>query len=278
MNIPKVAAIHDLSSYGRCSLSVIAPVLSSMGVQCLALPTAVLSTHTGGFTGMAICDLSDFLRQTLEHWKQTGVTCDCVYSGFLAGDNQIDIVKEYIKYYKDAMIVVDPVLGDNGHLYQTCTNELLLRMKELITHADIITPNITELCLLLDKPYSQRLSLDCAFEYLEQLSQKSGVKKIVLTGVILQEEMLSNIAYDSITKEFFVTGSKQISENYPGTGDIFTSVVVAQLVNGKTLDKAVRKAADFTSKCIEKTFEKGIEPRQGVLLESILSKETYNEQ
>jgi len=277
--LKKVAAIHDLSSYGRCSLSVISPILSVMGIQCLSLPTAVLSTHTGGFSGMAITDLTDFLYDTLKHWKTVGVSCDCVYTGFLASDKQINLVKEYIYAYENSFCVVDPVLGDNGVGYQTCTPALISKMKELIAKADLITPNLTELCMLSDTPYIQNLSVEKAKEYLIKLTG-FGPKRAIVTGILIDGKSLANIAYDKISAQFYQSVSKQIPVHYPGTGDIYTSVLTANLLrdceNAKNdipfekFCKAINSATSFTHKCIELTYSQNTEPRQGVLLEGCL--------
>ena len=145
----KIAAIHDLSGYGRCSLSVIIPVISAMGIQVCPVPTAVLSTHTGGFTDMALEDLTEHISDCYEHYKRLGLQFDAIYSGFMTSPKQVDSCLKFLDGNPDALKVVDPVLGDNGKPYSTCTPELMRRMKELVEEADVITPNLTETCMLL---------------------------------------------------------------------------------------------------------------------------------
>ncbi len=152
--IPRVAAIHDLSGFGRCSLSVIMPIMSAMQVQVCPVPTAVLSTHTGGLGEVEFRDLTDFIIPCLEHYKKLELDFEAVYSGFLGSAAQIDHCMSFFKSYPEALIVVDPVMGDNGKTYRTYTSEMCKRMKELVSDADIITPTPTEACLLLDKDYS----------------------------------------------------------------------------------------------------------------------------
>ena len=153
--IKKVAAIHDLSGFGRSSLTNIIPILSTMGIQVCPLPTAILSTHTGGFTDFSFIDLTDNMEKMMDHWSKLDLEFDCIYSGFLGSHKQIDIVSRFIDRFghKNNLVVIDPVLGDSGELYSTMGCEMVEEMKKLITKADIITPNFTEVCLLLDKEY-----------------------------------------------------------------------------------------------------------------------------
>ena len=154
MNRPlRVAAIQDMSGFGRCSLTVILPVLSVMGVQVSPIPTAILSTHTGGFGEVVMRDLTDYLAPCLEHYKSQGIEYECVYSGFLASENQVDHCLEFFHSYPDAFKVVDPVMGDHGKPYKTYTRAMQKRMAELVRVADLITPNVTEACILLGEEY-----------------------------------------------------------------------------------------------------------------------------
>ena len=267
--LKRIASIHDMSAYGRCALSVILPVLSAMGHQCLPLPTAALSTHTGGFTNMAMADLTNFLGQALLHWQEEGIDCHCLYSGFLASDRQIETVKQYIAAYPHALAVVDPVLGDNGEGYQTCTPRLIEKMKELIRHADIITPNVTEACMLLDKPYRPELDNDSLLDMLKRLAEK-GPGRVVITGIHASPNTLSNAGYNAETGEVFITKSPYFPVHYPGTGDIYASVLIGSLLKDISFKQALQAADTFTSHCIELTYKAQTEPRQGVLLEQSL--------
>ncbi len=264
----KVVAIHDLSGYGRCALSVIIPVISATGIQVVPVPTAVLSTHTGGFDNIAIRNLTEHITDCYNHYKELNVEFDCIYSGFLSSPEQVDGCLLYLDGYKDALKVVDPVLGDNGKPYKTCTKELMKRMRELTSKADIITPNLTEASILLDEDYPEGLSVDEAKEWLRRLAEKPQMA--VLKGVPLIENddiVLSNIGYDNKTDEFWRVDWHHIPANYPGTGDIFCSVLTAALMKGDTLPSAICRAAKFTELTINTTYKNGTEPRTGVLFE-----------
>ena len=153
--VPKVAAVHDISCFGRCSLTVIIPVLSAMGIQVCPLPTAVLSTHLGGFKELAFCDFTGYMPAFFHHWKKEGIAFNGIYSGFLASEEQIDIVQQFIDEFSpnQPLVVVDPVMGDEGKLYSIYTPQMQEQMKRLVRKADIITPNYTEACFLLGKTY-----------------------------------------------------------------------------------------------------------------------------
>ena len=155
MPTPRVAAIHDLSGFGRCSLTVAIPVLSAMGVQCCPLPTAVLSTHTGGFEGYTFRDLTEEMAAAAAHWKALDLRFDAVYSGFLGSERQIGLVRQFLRDFRrpGTLAVVDPVMGDFGRVYETYTPAMCRRMADLTAEADVITPNLTEAALLLGVPY-----------------------------------------------------------------------------------------------------------------------------
>lgn len=270
-NIKKVAAIHDLSGVGRCALSVILPTLSAMGIQVCSVPTAVMSTHTGGFTDFVMRDLTDYIVPALEHYKQLGVDFDCVYSGFLASKDQIDHCLEFFDSYKNSLKVVDPVMGDNGKPYQTYTKELCSRMSEMVAIADIITPNMTEVAMLLGEtpdmaPYtSQKIKSD-----LVRLSEK-GPGIVVITGVVLADGTTCNVGYDRTHSTFWKVPYDYVPVHYPGTGDIFASVLVGSILKGDSLPIAMNRASGFLEVVIKTTYSYSTEPRNGVMLESCLS-------
>ena len=166
----KIAAIHDMSGFGRCALTVVIPVLSAMGMQCVPVPTAVLSTHTGGFEDFVWRDMSDYLSPCCKHYKNLGIEFDAIYSGFLASVGQVDSCLQFFDSFKTAKRIVDPVMGDNGERYKTYTDQLIARMQELVRKADIITPNLTEAAMLLGEDYPESLDEDTARRWLERLS------------------------------------------------------------------------------------------------------------
>jgi len=262
----RVLAIHDISCFGRCSLTAALPIISSTGVECTVMPTAVLSTHTGGFTGYTYRDLTDDLIPILEHWKTLGLRFDSVYTGFLGSFEQIDIVSKIFDELrgKDTIIVVDPVMADNGELYPIFDKNFPKGMRKLCKKADVIVPNITEAVLLLEEeyikgPYSE--------EYIEGLLKrlgKIGSNKIVLTGVFFDEKHLGAAAYDVKTEEISYSFHELVPGYYHGTGDVFGSVVVSALMNESDLKKANDLAVKFTAECIVRTRASGADVRFGV--------------
>lgn len=273
MNNPvkRVAAIHDLSGFGRCSLSVISPVLSVMEVQCVPIPTAVLSTHTGGFTDIAMKDLSDYLSPTLKQYLNIGVEFDSVYTGFLASEQQIQYCIDFIRSFSDALAVVDPVMGDHGKVYRTYTPQMCRSMRSLVKESDIITPNVTEMYLLLGKEYIERpLTHQEARSMLLRLAEL-GPKKVIVTGVELADMTINNIGYDSEHSQFWQVKCNYLPVSYPGTGDIFASVVVGSVLKGDSLPIAMERATRFLELAIRKTFSYNTDTRYGVMLENSLS-------
>lgn len=265
----KVAAIHDLSGYGRCALTVILPVISAMGIQCVAVPTAVLSTHTGGFNNFVLKDMTDFLSPCCKHYKELQIDFDAVYSGFLASEEQVDCCVEFFKAFPHALKVVDPVMGDDGTAYQTYTNGLIRRTKELLEYADIITPNLTEAALLLDEDYPEYLSEKQAEEWVRRLCEKA--KSAVITGVHNEDGSFSNVSYDRRSGEFSVYRWNRLPVSYPGTGDIFASVLTGAILKKMPLSQAVIYASEFCEKAIYATADSGDDIRNGVRFEKVLN-------
>lgn len=264
----RVAAIHDLSGFGRCSLAVIMPVLSTMGIQCCPVPTAVLSTHTGGFEDIVIRDLTDYISPTLAQYKKLGIGFDAVYSGFLASTEQIDHCLEFFSSYSDSLKVVDPVMGDHGKPYRTYTPELCKRMAELVNVADVITPNLTEAAILLGEKYPPELTTSTAKSWLARLCEK--VRVAVITGVPLAEGVIANVGCDREKGGFWRVDCDYVPAGYPGTGDIFASVLTGGLLSGDSLPIAMDRATMFTQIAIKNTYSYGLEPRNGVLFEPSL--------
>ena len=274
----RVCAIHDLSGFGRCSLSVIMPVISAMGIQVCPVPTAVLSTHTGGLGEVAMCDLTDFLATTLEHYKQLKLEFECIYSGFLGSEAQIDHCLDYFKTFSSALKVVDPVMGDHGKSYRTVTPEMQKRMTELVAVADVITPNMTEVSILLNEKFDpEPMTREQAKTRLLKLSQL-GPDKVVITGVPLATgERLANVGYDRKQSAFWCVPCEYLPVSYPGTGDLFASVLTGSLLLGDSLPMAISRAAKFAELSIKTTYGYGGDPRFGVMLEGILEQLTHRE-
>lgn len=269
--IPKAAAVHDLSCFGRCSLAVIMPILSCMGVQVCPLPTAVLSSHLGGFKEIALCDFSDKIPGFSQHWRKEGISFDCIYSGFLASEHQIDMVSAFIDDFSvaDPLVIIDPVMGDEGKLYSIYTPDMQKQMKKLLCKANIITPNYTEACFLLDERYDpQNINLKQMQNWLIRLS-RYGPRIVVMTGIHANGKII-NIGYDADRNRFWQADSYHIPVRYPGTGDIFASVLAGVLLKGGSLALAMKAAAGFVERCIQITFAAKTPVREGVLFESAL--------
>jgi pyridoxine kinase len=268
---PRVAAIHDLSGFGRCSLTVILPVLSAMKVQVCPIVTAVLSSHTGGLGDVVVQDLTDMLGPTLEHYKRLNLEFECIYSGWLGSSEQIDLALAYFAGYPDALAVVDPVMGDHGKPYRTSTPEMVGRMHELVAVADVITPNLTEAALLLGEEYpAAPLRQQEAKRLLLRLSNMRP-RYVIITGIEMADDHVANIGYDREQGQYWRVDCSYVPASYPGTGDIFASVLVGGLLQGDSLPIAMERATRFIEIAARTTFSYGSDTRYGVMLESCLS-------
>ena len=273
---PKVAAIHDLSCFGRCALTVIIPTLSALGAQTVPVPTALLSTHTGGFENMLFVDLIGEMNAIADHFASLGLKFDSVYSGFLGSEAQIERVESFIDRFADSSAprLVDPVMGDGGELYSTYTKELGEGMRRLVKKADIITPNYTEACFLTDTPYRELFGASeaevesTALSLIEKLSVL-GPQKIVITGIETDHKVFS---FGNDNGNVFIDSRTKLSAGYPGTGDIFASVLLGETLKGKSFKDATLAACKFTAEVIEYTMQFPTPHREGVMLEPCLSK------
>lgn len=271
--VPRVAAVHDLSGFGRTSLTLVIPILSTMGVQVCPLPTAVLSTHTGGFSDYRFEDLTGFMEECILHWNRLGIVFDAVYSGFLGSSKQMDLVADFIaaRPNDDQLVVIDPVMGDNGVCYGPISDEMVARMRDYVRHADIITPNLTEAAFLLDEPYRPDVGEHEVREWMLRLSDM-GPETIIVTSVpdSVSSKQTSVLAYDRADGRVWKVGCDYIPANYPGTGDAFASVVVGSILQGDSLPIALDRAVQFVSIAIRATFGHAHPAREGVLLERVL--------
>lgn len=271
MSTKRVAAIHDLSGFGRCSLSIIMPTLSAMGVQCCPLLTAYLSTHTGGFTHNTFLDMTDQMAPVANHWHSEGVTFDAVYTGFMGSREQISLTAHFLETFDGALAVVDPVMGDHGKPYRTYTPEMCAAMAELADHADVITPNRTEAAILLGVPYEQ-LCLDTPDEcrgWARMLSD-GGKRSVVLTGVSFAKDTVGAVCFDRQTGETSFIAAPRVNDQFHGTGDLFASVLTGALVRGASLTEAAQTAADFVSLVAAHTAKQNLPKREGVDFEPLL--------
>lgn len=272
--IPRVAAIHDLSGLGRCSLTIVLPVLSAMGIQCSPIPTAYLSANTAfpHSDQAAFLDMTDQIAQTNAHWAELGLTFDAVYSGFLGSARQIGYVKELVCTLRreGTLFLVDPVMGDHGETYRTYTPELCQQMCHLAEGADLITPNFTEAAILLGEEYQNR-PLDSAGvrDWLERLSL-NGKRSVVLTGVSFQKGELGAGCFDRRDGKVHFSMARQEKGQFGGTGDLFASILLGRLLKGERLAQAMERAVCFVSRCAAHSAALKIPEREGVQFEDLL--------
>lgn len=281
--VPRLAMINDIAGFGRCSTTVSLPVISVVKVQVCPVPTSVLSNHLG----FPLCHFDDYtshMRDYIKVWNELGLTFDGLYCGFLGNEEQIDIVREFVEMFRPPLFLLDPVMGDHGRAYSSITETHVQKMKELLPLADIITPNITEACLLTGTPWKdgewtmQELSGLC--ERLADICQQESVSSseasvgtvsgasIVITG-IRQGDSLVNFLWDD---GIYTTVASPIAgASRPGTGDIFASILAADAVRGETLLTSVQKAANFVGLCIAGSEKAGTPVQEGVVFEKYLA-------
>ncbi len=265
----KIAAINDLTGYGRCALTVSMPVISHMKIQCCPVPTSILSNHTG-YEEYFFDDYTDRLPEYLAMWKKLGLTFDGIMSGFLGSKGQIAMVEEFIRQFrrKDTIVVIDPVMGDNGTIAGTYTEEMCREMRKLVSLADIVTPNLTEACKLTDTPYREKGWRRRELSEMAAKLRAMGPEKVVITG-IPQGRFIANFLEQEKEEPMLLRTCREGTERC-GTGDLFAAIVAADAVNGVPFEKSVRKASGFVKKCMIKSMEMGIDRKNGVCFEEIL--------
>lgn len=264
----KIAAIHDLSGLGRCSLTVAIPIISSLKLQCCPLPTAILSNQTE-YPEYTFLDFTNHMNDYKNTWSKLNLKLNSIYTGFLGSKEQVNIVCELINDNPDALIIVDPVLGDNGSIYPTFDNNMCLKVKDLVKLSHLTTPNLTEACILTDRNYSN-INLDEA-ELLNMAKDisKLGPSKVIITGIIKDDNII-NFGYDKDLNTHFFVSVKYNGKSYSGTGDIFTSIICGLLNREYDLKFAVKTATDYIFKCIEYTKTFNTNRNDGVLFEQFL--------
>jgi len=286
----KIALINDLSGFGKCSLTAAIPVISVMGMQACPLPTAVLTAQTG-FEDYFCDDYTDKMDIFTERWKRMGERFDGIYSGFLADSKQIEKVCHFLAQFKEegTLYLADPVMGDHGKPYDMFTEDFLHGMKELVKKADVITPNLTELCMLADVDYAEMTAHRGEADYLSrvqevcrmlqekseaQTAEKSGKKQIIIvTGIVRTrngKEYIGNLAVWG--EEWFHIENPYTGMGFSGTGDLFASVICGSLVKGLSVRKAMEKASYFLQEAIEEASAEQIPPVHGVHFEKYLSR------
>lgn len=266
----KIAVINDISGFGRCSIAVSMPIISAMKVQCCPVPTSIFSNHTG-FPEFFFDDYTEKMQAYIDNWKKLHLEFHGIQTGFLGSERQIEIVKQFIEDFctPHTMVIIDPVMGDHGKTYPTYTPELCQAMKQLVAYADILTPNLTEACILTDTPFHEG---HWTMKELEQLAQQlaaQGPEKIVITGVP-QKKYVSNLVFEQggVPK---LLRTLRIGSERSGTGDVFSSIIAADAVNHVPFEQSVRKASRFIKKCILRSIELGLPKTDGVCFEEFLT-------
>lgn len=261
-------AIHDLSGFGNTSLMAVIPIMYSMGISVCALPTTFLSANTC-FEGYQKLQDNTFLHASIAHWKSIGKSFDAIYSGFLADASQAMVVEQALETFAGAkpIVLIDPVLADDGKLYSCYDNAMVDVMRALIKRADIITPNYTEACLLAGVEYSEHIDKEnmdkIGFGLIE-----SGAANVIVTGVPdIREDICNVFAFSKGCQESKVFECRYLPYSYPGTGDIFSSVLLGSMLSGQSLANSIQKAIDFVYKAILISRNYVHDPRAGVVLE-----------
>ncbi len=252
----RVLSVQDISCFGKCSLTVALPILSAMGAETCIIPTAILSTHTGGFTGYTWRDLTEDIPKIASHWRSLDLKFDALYTGYLGSFEQIGMVKDlFADFGKDAIKFVDPVMGDNGKLYPGFTPEFAAEMASLCSTADVIVPNMTEACYMLGEEYRPGpYEEDFVKDILIRLTAL-GCPVAAMTGVVLTSDPTKQgvIAYDNRAKAFSSYYNENLPVKFHGTGDIYASTMCGALALGRSLPDALRIAVDYTVACIRRS-------------------------
>ncbi len=266
----RIATIQDLSCLGKCSLTVAHPIMSAMGLEVCPIPTAILSTHTGGFTGWTYRDLTEDIPAITAHWKSLGLKFDAVSTGYLGSVELIRETEEFFEAFPGMLKVVDPVFADNGKLYTGFTEEYAQRMTGLCSKADIIVPNLTEASFMLKEEYVPG-GYDEAYIHgvLKRLAAL-GSRISVVTGVIYDPASQGVVAYDRERDEFVQYFNENIDVSFHGTGDIFTSALAGAVTLGKSLEESLKIAVDYTVECIKATMPEKDTHWYGVKFETCL--------
>ena len=271
-NIKKVAALHDLSSFGRGPLSIIIPVLSLLRCQVCPVPTSLLSTHTSGFANYTSLDLSPEIRKIGAHFKELGLCFDALYTGYFGSLEQIRAASDFLSDFRqNSFVLIDPVIGDNGDLYPGYTLEMVNFMRLLIKDADLIIPNHTECMTLLGEPYEKArvLNRDDVKRLLFSLLEL-GPKSCVITGLNMGDSF-GVAAYDGKKNEVFLIENEKVGAFFPGTGDMYASVMLGRLLLGDSLKYALQYASAFNLKLIKETLKMKTPPRESLVFEPFLA-------
>ena len=264
----KIAVINDFSGFGRCSIAGALPLISHLGIQCCPLPTAIFSNHTG-FSSYFFEDYTGSMAPYMAEWKKLGLEFEGILTGFLGSVRQIGLVEDFLQDFTTdrTTVIIDPVMGDYGRPYATYTPELCREMKRLVRYADVLTPNLTEACILLDRPYKEKFS-EAELEDMAKRLCDQGPEKVVFTGVD-RGMYLENYCYER-DKRGTAVRTRRADPQRSGTGDVFSSIVAAGVVKGVPFGQCVRAAADFIKRCLIRSSELDIPTTDGVCFEEVI--------
>ena len=271
--IERVAAVNDLSGFGRCSLTVTIPILSAMGYQVCPVPTAVLSSHTG-YPNPLIRDFSGDMEAYLAHWESLGLTFACGYTGFLGNCHQAEILEPFLRRLKGqgALRLVDPAMADHGKLYSSCSKDLIPAMARLVSLASVATPNLTELCLLTGEDYAGVVADGCLRERVERMARTllaDGCEAVVVTGVENGDDIHNCVLPGKDAPPVWI-GGHRVAQNFAGTGDVFASVLCGWLLRGLPLHRAVERTTQFVCKATAATAIMDVNGQDGIAFEPFL--------
>lgn len=269
--IKRALVIHSLCSVGKASLTNIIPIMSIKGIEVCPIPSVILSTHTGGFSNIAKLDSKDFIERGINSLFSNEIKFDLFFIGYLGEVKKIEEVINFLKERKNGLVILDTIFGDNGNLYNGFTFEYVKKIRELLKFSDVITPNFTEALYLTGREgqYNNSFSYDDIKDIAYDL-RKLGAKNIVITSVPCKDNLIGIAILDE--NGFSIIKHKKLERSYPGTGDILTSVMSAEILNGNSIDSSVKKGADFVKGCIEYSMKYDYSTKEGVLLEKQLYK------
>lgn len=266
----RIALVNDITGFGRCSVTVELPLISAMKIQACPLPTAILSVHTG-FPNHYLDDYTARMEPYIKSWEVNGLAFDGICTGFLGSAEQIAIVLDFIHRFKgpETRVMVDPVMGDYGKLYPSYTQEMCDKMRSLLGVADLVTPNLTEACQLLDIPYPEDgIITDGALQQMAEALAARGPQQVVITG-LHEGDFIKNFLYDA--GHMAIVCAPKIGGDRSGSGDAFAAIVAASLINGEGLEAAVQKAASFISRCLQYALELDLPWNYGLPFEEYLT-------
>lgn len=280
-HIPLIASVQDLSGFGRCSQTAAIPVLSAMGMQVCPMPTALLSNHTG-YPSYFFEDFTEQMRAYANEWEKLGLHFDAIYTGFLGNERQVEILCDFIERFRreETIVLIDPAMADNGERYATCSPALCEAMKKLMAFGTVVTPNLTEACLLTGTDYHALSGLDekAYFDHVCEIGRlliRMGAKQVVITGVVMGEQIHNVIVKDGV-EAAVVQSANMVHPCYAGTGDVFASILCGGLVRGDSLEEATAFAGEFVGRVTDFTKQQGAAQTDGIIFEPFLH-ELYKE-